>query len=77
MTNCYIDRGQLTEFTWYLNSRGVKTRDHSSLHAQGIQAFKDGHWMAIVWNKNWRRYTVDQRLGQFVQDFRSGVTNAS
>ena len=77
MTDCYIESGQLTSFTWYLNSRGVETRNHSSPYVTGIQALKDGHWMAVVWNKNWRRYTVDRRLAEYVQDFGAGETNAS
>ncbi|NCQ51837.1 hypothetical protein GW796_08080 [archaeon] len=59
----------MSSFENHCNDFGYKIRPHSSLTQIGIQVLKDGHWMGVVWNKNFKRYTVDIRMKELVDSF--------
>jgi hypothetical protein len=65
-----IPTSDVGAFVAYLEAAGVPTRVHSSLVHNGYQAQWDGHWMAIVWNKNNRHYAVDKRMIDLVNQFK-------
>lgn len=66
-----ITAQELSKFEAYLNSKGLTTREHVSWKHNGIQVHYEGHWMAVVWNKNNQRYTVDRRLHKEVTNFKT------
>jgi hypothetical protein len=67
--NCFIPAGKLEAFEAFASTNGHATRPHSSLYVNGMQVKVGQHWMAVVWNKNWKRYTADIRLKQLVDAF--------
>jgi hypothetical protein len=71
----FVEQGAVDEFEQFLNAHSIVTRPHPTLNTAGFQAHHSGHWMAVVWNKNWKRYTVDSRLATFVTQFKSTVPN--
>ena len=67
--NCFIPAGELDAFCDFAHNSGYDVRPHSSLYATGIQVKVGPHWMAVVWNKNWKRYTADIRMKDLVDKF--------
>lgn len=56
-------------FTAYLDRRCIAHRDHTNPMQKGIQVQHAGHWMGVLWNKHFKRYTADRRLALIVQSF--------
>jgi hypothetical protein len=66
--NCFIPLGKLEAFSEFARNNGYEVRPHTSVFA-GIQVKVGPHWMAVVWNKNWKRYTADIRMKHLVDNF--------
>lgn len=56
-------------FREWLTSKGVEWRKHPGLMSEGYQVRHQGHWMGLLWNKGFKRYTADRRLSLIVQSF--------
>ena len=56
-------------FKAHLDSRGIAHRDHPNPMQNGVQVKHAGHWMSVLWNKHFRRYTADRRLALITQSF--------
>lgn len=73
----FIDQKEIRDFLTHCEEKGIQTRKHSGWPVQtGYQVRYQGHWMALCWNKNWKRYTADKRLGEIVDQFvakRNGI----
>jgi hypothetical protein len=67
------DSQELQSFEEYLHGIDIQTRNHVGFNVSGIQVRYQKHWMAVVWNKNNKSYTVDSRLNKLFQDFKSMV----
>lgn len=66
----FITQDELPAFLAHCTGLGLATREHSGWPAQsGYQVRYQGHWMALCWNKSWKRYTADKRLGELVDQF--------
>lgn len=65
----WIKRDDMAAFRAFCEANGYATRDHTGPFLDGIQVRHNGHWMALVWNKPWKRYSADARLGLIVQSF--------
>lgn len=66
-----IAPNQLQLFKQFLTQRGTSWREHSSHQLiDGIQVQSGKHWMGVVWNKNYRAYTVDKRLEKLLTEFK-------
>ncbi|WP_028354791.1 hypothetical protein [Bordetella petrii] len=65
----WVSRESADEFRRFCEQHGHETREHSDPFKNGFQVRHKGHWMAVVWNKAWNRYTADRRLGLLVQSF--------
>ena len=61
---------QLMRFEYFLSTKGIQTRIHLGWNSHGIQVFYSGHWMAILWNKTKKSYTVDKRLEKLLTEFK-------
>jgi hypothetical protein len=48
---------------------GHQTREHPGLNSRGYQVQHAGHWMPLLWNSAFKRYTADRRLSLLVQSF--------
>ena len=56
-------------FLSYCRKNGHETRPHPDVWREGYQVRHQGHWMALLWNNGFSRYTADRRLYELVQDF--------
>lgn len=56
-------------FLEFCQDNGHETRKHPGLCSTGYQVRHAGHWMGLLWNKSFRRYTADRRLSLLVQSF--------
>lgn len=65
----WIAREDMPAFLAFAATNGHETREHPGLYSNGYQVQHQGHWMGLLWNKNWRRYTADRRLSLLVQTF--------
>ncbi len=65
----WVKSADFDAFCGHLTARGIQHREHADPFIRGIQVHHDGHWMAVQWNKNWKRYTADRRLSLIVQSF--------
>ena len=66
-----ITRQQFYLFKQFLTQRNISWREHSSHQLiDGIQVQSGTHWMSVVWNKNFRTYTVDKRLEKLLTEFK-------
>jgi hypothetical protein len=64
-----IYRSDMDAFLTFCERNGHKTRKHPDLFTDGWQVQHKGHWMSLLWNKSWARYTADWRLSLIVQSF--------
>jgi hypothetical protein len=64
ITSCDIE-----QFLTFCRSNGHQTREHPDLWTTGYQIRLQGHWMSLLWNKSFKRYTADRRLTLLVQSF--------
>lgn len=74
--NCFIPANKLAEFVQHVHSKGFVTRPYTpstSVLPVGVQVKVGKHWLAVVYNKNFKRYTVDIRLKDFVQSFNAAL----
>lgn len=62
------------KFLEFCKETGHETKEHSNPFTRGYMVRHKGHWMAILYNKNWKRYTADKRLSLIVQSFAAGKT---
>lgn len=65
----WIAADHVRGFLEFCRSHGYETREHPGLDSSGYQVHHQGHWMALLWNKHWKRYTADRRLSLLVQSF--------
>lgn len=66
----FVEQREVAGFLAYCASLKLETRGHSGWPVQtGYQVRYQGHWMALCWNKSWKRYTADKRLGDIVDQF--------
>ena len=65
----WVSRDDIKAFLAFCAENGHATREHSGLSSTGYQVQHAGHWMGVVWNKAWRRFTADRRLSLIVQSF--------
>ena len=65
----WITRTDLQPFLAFCREHGHKTREHTDLWREGHQIRHQGHWMSLLWNKAFVRYTADRRLSLLVQSF--------
>lgn len=72
--NTITTQEQLMRFEYFLSTKAIQTRLHLGLKSNGIQVRYGGHWMAILWNKNNKSYTVDKRLEKLLTEFK-GLKN--
>jgi hypothetical protein len=73
-SNCFIPRDKLDKFVDHIHGKGFVTRPYTSVTSVlplGIQIKVGTQWFGVVYNKNFKRYTVDIRLKDFVQSFKS------
>lgn len=56
-------------FLAFCEAQGHETREHPGLCSNGYQVRHQGHWMGLLWNKHFKRYTADRRLSLLVQSF--------
>jgi len=64
-----IGRVDMASFLAFCECNGHKTRKHPDPLTEGWQVQHKGHWMSLLWNKSWERYTADRRLSLIVQSF--------
>lgn len=67
----WISIENIREFCQWLTDNNIRWRDHVGAMSRGYQVRHDGHWMALLWNKGFQRYTADRRLSLIVQSFAS------
>lgn len=67
----WIASSDIQTFVTFCERIGHKTRTfpHSGVGRGGYQVQHDGHWMALLWNNSFKRYTADRRLSLIVQSF--------
>lgn len=65
----WIASEDIGDFLVFCRENGHQTRRHDDLWREGYMVRHDGHWMAVLWNKAFRRYTADRRLSLIVQSF--------
>lgn len=66
----FIESAEIQAFLSFCLARGLPSREHTGWPVQsGYQVRHAGHWMALTWNKHWKRYTADKRLGELVDQF--------
>jgi hypothetical protein len=65
----WIAREDAKAFLTFCEKQGHRTREHPGLCSRGYQVQHTGHWMALIWNTAFKRYTADRRLSLLVQSF--------
>lgn len=68
-TGPWVNMDDVRAFLSFCAQEGHKWRVHTGLYSDGYQVLHQGHWMALLWNKSWKRYTADRRLSLLVQSF--------
>lgn len=76
-TGPWVAGAQVQQFLEFCVQNGHKTRDHSDIFVHGYQIYHNGHWMALIWNKSFMRYTADRRLSLIVQSFAAEKTQTA
>ena len=61
-------------FREWLTDQGIAWRVHPGMLSDGYQVRHAGHWMGLLWNKGFRRYTADRRLALIGQSFAASTT---
>jgi len=65
----WIAREDAKSFLAFCEQHGHQTREHPGLNSRGYQVQHAGHWMPLLWNSAFKRYTADRRLSLLVQSF--------
>jgi hypothetical protein len=65
----WVSADDCRNFLGWLTAQGISWREHTGLGSRGYQVRHDGHWMGLLWNKGFRRYTADRRLENIVRRF--------
>lgn len=65
----WIAREDVKAFLEFCRNNGHVTREHPGLMSTGYQIRHQDHWMGLLWNKGFKRYTADRRLALIVQSF--------
>lgn len=66
----WIASGDIEAFLKFCEANGHATRDHPDpWKLRDHQVKHQGHWMSLLWNKSFKRYTADRRLSLLVQSF--------
>ena len=65
----WIAREDVQQFLTFCAANGHGTRPHPDAFIDAHQVQHKGHWMGLIWNKSFRRYTADRRLSLLVQSF--------
>jgi hypothetical protein len=65
----WLESRDVQAFLVFCHKNGYVTRPHSNPWIDAHQIKFKGHWMGIVFNKTYKRYTVDKRLSLVVQSF--------
>jgi hypothetical protein len=69
----FISSEDLERFKVFAEKAGHKMEDHPDPFRRGFVVQYDGHWMGLLWNKNWKRYTADSRLDPLVKAFKASL----
>lgn len=59
----------VADFIAFCEANGHTTRKHTDPFRDGYQVRHAGHWMGLLRNKSFGRYTADRRLSLVVQSF--------
>jgi len=65
----WVDQKDIAAFRVFCEKNGRATRENTGLLQDGFQVKHQGHWMALSWNRAFKRYTADRRLSLLVQSF--------
>lgn len=65
----WIVRADLNRFLEFCAAEGHGTRPHPDVFRDAHQIQYAGHWMSLIWNKSFSRYTADKRMAPLVQSF--------
>lgn len=65
----WISEADMDAFAAFIESTGREVRRHPDPFKNAKQVRHDGHWMDVVWNSSFKRYTADRRLSLLVQSF--------
>lgn len=66
----WIASDDIGAFLDFCEANGHTTREHPDpWKLRAHQVKHQGHWMSLLWNKNFKRYTADRRLSLLVQSF--------
>jgi hypothetical protein len=65
----WVASGQVDDFLAFCKTNGHETRLHPDPWIKAHQVKHQGHWMAVIWNNSFKRYTADRRLSLIVQSF--------
>lgn len=65
----WIALEDMRAFREFAVKNGHEVREHPGLMSNGYQVRHQGHWMGLLWNKGFKRYTADRRLSLLVQSF--------
>lgn len=71
----WIATADVIPFKEFCAEQGYAWRDHPDPWKEAYQVRFDGQWMSILWNKNFKRYTVDRRLDAIVKAFKANRKN--
>lgn len=67
----WVASEKVEAFLDFCDANDHATRAHPDPFIIAYQVKHQGHWMSVIWNKNFNRYTVDRRLSLMVQSFAS------
>jgi hypothetical protein len=73
----WIAREDMAAFKAFALGNGHEVREHPGLNCSGYQIRHQGHWMGVLWNKGFKRYTADRRLSLLVQSFAMDKTGGA
>lgn len=65
----WVAAERIDAFIEFCERNGHQTREHPDPWVRAKQIMHKGHWMSIIWNKHFKRYTADRRLSLIVQSF--------
>lgn len=44
---------------------------YNGCNCNGIDVRYNGHWMGVIYNKGFNRYTVDKRMAPLIEEFKN------
>lgn len=61
----WVSLSDVAGFVSFCRQNGHAVREAE----KGYQVQHQGHWMGLVWNSGFKRYTADRRLSSIAQSF--------